>query len=532
MMARKMTLSVANMAVGTVLGLVAAHLIARHFGNANFGEVQFALSILGLLFFITDLGMGQAHVKRVSEGRDPGDCFATFAVFKLVATGVFVLLALLVLWGYTLTGRTIEDTSWMVILFSLAYYVAKAFQDIGQSSFDARLETAKSQLATFLDTAVRTGLTILFAYVVAASVHGVGPFVGALAPDSALAQFARERPAALLAVANALGAIAAATAALILLRRGLERGRFRWDLLKDYASFAFPLFLTTAIGVISINIDGAVLGVFLSKAEVGLFGQAKRLPLALGGIGVATSILLFPTLSRLAAANDRAAIDVSMDRAHRWLSMLMTPLLLFSAIFAADLLRIFLSDEVVPGATAMALLCGYVFLTTVAIPHSNLLLGVGRPDVVARIGLASSVTLIVLNLLLVPYDVKSVGLRLGGLGIEGAAVATLASGLVWYGSLRLATRRLAGHRERGHFWIHLASGAAMIGLLVLLDRTVFPLERIWHLPVYGLIGAVVYFVMLLLLRGFTRDDWRVIRESVHPIEMLRYIRDELRRKRQ
>lgn len=527
-----MTLTLANMAVGTLLGLVAARMIALYFGNHNFGQVQFALNALGLLFFITDLGMGAAHVKRVSEGRDPGDCFATFAVFKVVATATFATLVVAFLVVFVgILGKPLEDTTLTIVLVVLVYYVAKSLQEVGQSSFDARLETARSQLAAFTDTLVRTGLTILGALLVAALVHKTGPFLARVDPEQPVFAWMRDQPGAVLAIATAAGGVAAALMALAMLRRSLERGRFRRELLRDYASFALPLFLSSAIGMIALNVDGAVLGYFLSADQVGLFGQAKRLPLVIAGIGTALSTLLFPTLSALAARGDRDGIQRSMDKALRYLSMVMLPVLAFAAVFSADLIRILLSDEVVPGARAMAILCGYVVLVTLAIPHSNLLFGLERPDVPAKLGIVSAIVLIGLNLLLVPTDIRSLGLTLGGLGVEGAALATLASGLVWYASLRVATARIAGYREHAHIWRHLAAAAIMAAALLGLDATVLPLERWFHVPLFGLLGLAVYALALVAVRELGAEDWRLLRASVHPVDMLRYVRDEIRHKR-
>lgn len=530
MMGRKMTLSLANMGVGVVLGLVATFLTARYFRSEGFGEVQFALSALGILFFITDLGMGQAHVKRVSEGRDPGDCFATFAVFKVVSTLVFVIASLVFLGVYLYgLGRTIEDTSIAILLFSLLYYVGKSMQEIGQSSFDARLEAARSQLAIFTDTAVRTGLTILAAYVVAATVYGAGPLLGLIDPDGAFAAWVRQDPGVLLAIATAAGGLAAAAVSWTMLRRGLERGRFRWDLLKDYGTFAFPLFLTSAIGLISFHVDSFVLGHFLGDVDVGVFGFSKRLPLVVAGIGVALSLLLFPAISSLSARGDTAGVSRSVDRATRWLSMLLAPILFFSAAFAAPLIHLVLSDQA--DALAMGILCAYVYVSTLAIPHSNLLLGTEKHRVVARLGALTAATVIILNLLLVPTDIKSLGLTLGGLGVIGAAVATLVSGIVWYTGLRIATWRLVGYRDRTRLWTHLLAATFMTVVLLGVHQWLMPLTRFFHVPLYGALGGLLYLGALLLLREFTREDWAYVRESVHPMEMLRYVWGELRHKR-
>lgn len=532
MIGRKTTLALGNMVLGVVLGLVAAKLIAVYFGNANFGQVSFALGILGLLFFVTDLGMGQAHVKRVSEGRDPGDCFATFAVFKIVSTLVFVTVALLGIYAWVgILGRTIEDTTLPVIFAILVYYVAKSLQEIGQSSFDARLETARSQLTLFADTVVRVGLTALGAVVIAALVHSSGPLIGRIDPSNPVFAWMAAHPSEVLAIAIAAGGVAAAIASLTMLVRALERGRFSWALLKDYASFALPLFLSSAIGIISANIDAATLGLFLGKVETGLFGQVRRLPVVIAGIGSAVSVLLFPAVSRMVAENNREGIDRSMDKAVRYLSMLVVPIVAFSIAFAEPLLRIVLSDETVPGAPVMVVLLVWVVLITLAIPHSTLILGMNRPDVIAKLGIATAGTVIVLNLVLVPTDIQSLGIRLAGLGVMGAAVGTLISGAVWYVGLRIASRRIAGYREHADIWRHVVAATVMAFALLGFDRWVLPLERWYEVGLYALVGGVVYLAGLIAVRAFTRDDLRFLVDSLNPKGMVGYMREELTNKR-
>lgn len=531
MIGRKTTLALANMVLGVVLGLVAAKLIAVYFGNANYGEVSYTLGILGLLFFVTDLGMGQAHVKRVSEGRDPGDCFATFAVFKAVSTLAFVLVAVAGLYVYLgVLGKPLEDTTLPVVAAILVYYVAKSLQEIGQSSFDARLETARSQLTLFADTVVRVGLTAVGAVVIAALVHGSGPLAGRLDRANPVLAWMAQNPSAVLAIAIAAGGAVAAGLALTMLARALERGRFRWDLLKDYATFAFPLFLSSAVGVISANIDQSTLGLFLGKVDAGLFGQVKRLPLVIAGIGSAVSVLLFPAISRMVAEGDRQGIARSTDKAIRYLSMLVVPIVAFTIAFAVPLLRIVLSDETVPGADAMRLLLVWVVLLTLAIPHSTLLLGMDRSDVVAKIGIATALTLIVLNLTLVPNDLQSLGIPLAGLGVLGAALGTLVSGAVWYGGLRIASRRIAGYREHADIWRHVLAAGAMALALRGLDLWL-PLVHWYDVLLYTAVGGVLYLAALVAVRAFTRDDLDFLRESLNPFGLGRYMRDELRTKR-
>ena len=531
MIGRKTTLALANLALGTVLGLVAYKLIALYYGDHFLGQMTYAVGLLGLFYFVTDLGMGQAHVKRVSEGRDPGDCFATFAVFKLTATLVFLALVvggLAVFVG--VLGKPIQSTTLPIIGIVLFYYAAKSMQEIAMASFEARLETARLQVTNLTDTLVRVALVVLGASVVAALFHNSGPLEGRIDETGPLASWVRADPGAALAAATAAGALVAAVVALTMLRRVLEWGRFRWDLLKDYFTFALPLFLTSASMVIAANIDSAALGFFLNADDVGVFSAVRAIVLVLGGIAPALGTLLFPTISGLAARGDVAQIQRHMDQGIRYLSMLLVPIVVFTAFFAADVIRLVLADPFVRGATVMGILAFYILVGALAVPHATLIMGLGKPSLLALIGGTSTALILVLDIALIPDDI--LGVPLAGMGIEGAALGTLAAGLVYYGSARLATRRLIGYRERGHIWRHLAAAVAMALALVATDRWLLPLVHWYHFLLYAGAGLALYLLALVAMREFTRADLDFVRRSVHPLDMLRYVRDELRQTRE
>lgn len=527
MIARKSTLAMANVVLGSVLGIVALHLATAYFGRDAYGEMTVAFSVLGLLFFVTDLGMGQAHVKRVSEGRHPGDCFATYAVFKIVMTAVFLLVVGLAIAFYTMViGRTIEDTTPAAIVFALVYYVAKAIQDIGQSSFEARVETAKAQLSLLLDTVVRAVATALFAGIIAASVDGIGPLVGLIDHDTALVRWVRENPGGALSLTFTLGGITAAVAAIAMLVRIQEKGQFRAAMLRDYWTFALPIFVTTTAGIIATHIDGAALGLFLGKAEAGIWGAVRRIPLVLLGIGTAVAVILFPSISAMAARGDRDAIKNAMDGALRYLSMLLLPIVAFILLFAEPVIRISMRDEFVEGATTLRILSVYVLISTFAFAHGTLLLGLGQPRAAARLGILNAALVVFLDLVLIPYDIRTLGIRLAGLGLEGAALGTLIAAIVYYAGLRYTNFRYAGYRERAHVFRHLAGAAAMSAALIALDAWI-PFERWFHVPLFALLGGLVYFASLFALRELTLADVAKIRDAIHPVEMFRYVRSEL-----
>lgn len=528
MIGQKAALMMANMLLGTLLGLVALIFTGRYFETTHVGQVTYAVSIAGLFFFITDLGMGQAHVKRVSEGRDPGDCFATYAVFKLVATLAFLALVGGGVWLYHgLLGRPLEDTTLPIIVVVVGYYVARAIADVGQSSFDARLETAKTQAAQLTDTLLRVVLTIFFALVLAATIHDVA-WAKRLVPE---VEWVARDPALAFALATLAGSLGAAVVAITLLVRTLERGRFRWALLKDYAGFALPLFVSSSIILLSAYVDGAMLGFFRGAADAGIFGAVRRLPLVLAGFGTALAALLLPAVSSMLARRDHEGVERTTNGALRYLSIFLIPAAAFTAAFPREIIHLTLGDRWVAGAPALALLSIGVAFASFGHAHSFLLLGHGRSGLSARVGIASAVVLIVLNVLLIPDDLRSLDLPLAGLGITGAAIATLAANLVWWLGTRHYARTVAGFRARNHLLPHVAGALVMVAALLALDLTLLPLARWYHFPVYVATGGLVYLVVLIAWGEVTKDDYAFAKQVLHPGEMVRYITGEIRQRR-
>jgi len=62
------------------------------------------MGFVGLFNFIADLGFSSAHVKRISEGKDLGECIGTFATIKILLTVIMVALVIggIAIWKYVL----------------------------------------------------------------------------------------------------------------------------------------------------------------------------------------------------------------------------------------------------------------------------------------------------------------------------------------------------------------------------------------------------------------------------------------------
>lgn len=526
MLARKSLLHFGNTIVGALLGLAALKLIALYLGDTIYGEVAYAMGLVGLLNALLKLGFPQAHVKRYSEGRAQADRLATYIAIRIALTLVMLVAVLGFIYvRVALLGKGFASTTLATLVLMAVYQSFKNVEDVGFTTFAALRETARGQLSEFVNNVVRTLSAIGLTLVYAATVNHTGPLVDVLGP-----RYAWIEPwgSELLAGTYLLGAALASLVALWYVVRTNEVGEVDLTIVRDYWEFARPIFLSRLVTQISSYIDRISLGYFWTASQAGIYFGVQRLTLVVQGLGTAVGRLLFPEISALIAEGDEDEVLDLTYRAQRLLGMVVVPITAFNVLFASEIINILLSGRFIEGALTLQLLAGYVAVSVLTRPWSSLIQGIDRPDLTARISASQGGLNIVLNLVLVPADIKSLGIELLGLKAAGAALATLASGVLAFLLYRRACSREAGADPPWTPLVRQAVAAGLMGAaLVGLHTGPLPLARWYHLLAYPWIGLAVYLLALSAAGGFTRDDLLFFLETVSPREMVDYVREEL-----
>jgi O-antigen/teichoic acid export membrane protein len=146
--------------LSAALSLVALTFMTRYLDEA-YGQLSYSLAFLAIIFGVADLGFAQAHIKRVSEGNDLNDCVSTYATVKLCTLAGAVTVTLALLFSYDLIFPTpMEPTVKELVYILLAYYVFYGLAGIATLTFDARLQTTKTQLSVLVDPLIRVPLVI------------------------------------------------------------------------------------------------------------------------------------------------------------------------------------------------------------------------------------------------------------------------------------------------------------------------------------------------------------------------------------
>jgi O-antigen/teichoic acid export membrane protein len=504
LIARKSFLVFLNMVVGAILGYIAMFFILRYMGPDDYGLIGFGLSIVGVFSIIAKIGFDSAHVKRVSEGQNIEACVGTFLVIKVVLIGIMVGAVFLgvFIWKYVLgLGFETPDSEPVIYIFIL-YYAVLAISAVPLATFSARRETAKQQLPGLLEPLIRVPVTII----VAVGAFGVFALAGAWL----------------------LGALALMITSFILFR-GFPIGKFDRELSRKYIDFAKPIAILSSVGIFSTYVDKITLQLFWGSTYVGYYFGVQNLTRFLILIATAVTMLLFPTLSKHHSKEEFKEVRRLTAAAERYVSIVIMPIAVLFIVFPKPILEIFEASIAENAWRTMQIMTIYSVVFAFYIIFVNQIMGVDKPRTYAKVGVFIAILNIALNIILIPRNIKSLGLTLFGMGPNGAALATLISFSLGLVIVKIITRRVTGTKWNPRILLHIGAALVTGGILYFLS-TIIVVEGAFVLGPVCLLGIGIYIGFLTLLREFTRDDFKLFLDILNPKGMKDYVFSELKDK--
>ena len=264
---------------------------------------------------------------------------------------------------------------------------------------------------------------------------------------------------------------------------------------KELLAFSFPLLLATILVTFIGHLDTLMLGYFKTAEQVGIynaaFPTAMMITLVLGSF----AMIFTSVSSELYSKNKMTEISKLYNTVTRWIYAFSLPLFLLVVIFSVPVMRILFGNEYINGATPLAILAfGYLFVSVVG-PTFQLLRTLGKTKIILLNNLGVVFLDFALNYFLIPPY-----------GITGAAVATTIS-LIVLNLVSLFEVYYYTKIQPYDFSYIKPTAAALIAIsLVYLIK-----QFVTHYPIYIMFIMLVmffvaYFLALLLMRGFDRED--------------------------
>ena len=458
---RGSVLRVGSYAVGVGLSVLAAALMIRHLGPADWGGYVTVASLMTLVAGLSEFGLGNIGVREYSTlGREARmHLIRNLMGLRLALTvlGLLVALTFGLLAGYSTTlliGTALWGVGLMILFIQQAVGVplVSRLQLGWVGAFDVLRQTA----------------TVVLVVALVALGAGLLPFLAAPIPVGIF----------MLALTIPLAR------GMVPLIPGFDRGE--WSrLLRMTVAYS----VATAVSSIYVSLTVVVMSVLSTSQETGYYGASFRIFLVLGYVPILLASSAFPVLSR-AAQRDRSRLRYAVQR---MLDVGLILGVLFGLVtgFAADfLIDVVAGPKFKPSIPVLEIHAVALVGTFIAATLAFILLSERRHNAV----LVANVLALLLG------GALAVGL-VPGLGAKGAAWATVGGE-----SALAAVYAIALFAWRSELQISLrvvpkvATAAGLAGTLAFVPEL--------NGAILAAAAAVIYLGVLALLRGIPSELWK------------------------
>ncbi|HPT70894.1 MAG TPA: oligosaccharide flippase family protein [Candidatus Cloacimonadota bacterium] len=352
MLKQKFVLSYSTQVVNQILQMVASIIVARIAGPSVLGTIAFGLAYVGMFGFIAQLGLGSAHMKMISEGKDLGNCISTYRVMNYFTTALFIVVTLGFLTFQKFILHTNFETSdhiFVVIVFTMVYGI-QALLGVAKTTFSARIEQAKLDIPELVrNVLLQIGrITIVL--------------IGLRTKT--------------LAVFN-LATVILVAVWITYLFKEYPRGNYDKELAKAYIKIGIPIvILGFASGMIS-NLDKVLLQFYTNSEQVGYYGASFRLGGFISVIGASIGMLFFPLFSKAAVAKDWEFIKSKISTFEKFSDLIVFPMVLFVAIYSDTIVYWLLGNKYLHSVIPLSLITFGLYINIQTMPYGNVIAGLG-----------------------------------------------------------------------------------------------------------------------------------------------------------
>lgn len=480
--ARGSTYLMTQKMVTAVISAVAFALIARILTHTEMGVTVVLTLTLTLARLLSDIGFSSGLTKHIAEyrGRNVDYSPLLFSGF-LTSASIAGLIAVICTLMSEQLSQLLLNSGEYAFLFQL-FSIDLLFSCINFTMNSSLLGLNKIREIALLDLAL-----VLTRQVSAVTflIHGFG-LVGLLA-GWILGDF----------VFLVLGAL------IIVRGRHLKMDLTRevGSSLKMLARFSWPLFLVSMVVFLYGWFDRAVLLAYVPLSEVAVYGVALRAFEVLYVIPGALSATLFPYYSEQYGRGKHESIALSVRAASRYITLLYAPLALGLMIIADPTIALFAGQTYAAGGTILAILSFFGGISGISAAFGVLLLVYNMTPSVLLINLTS----VAGSLVMFP-------LLLSSLGTAGMAIVkgfTMVVSFVL--TVFVLRKRVRVELDKEAMWKGWSAAIIMILVVGLVEQLFFSRYLV---PLYVVVGGVVYVFMLRILKVIREGDIQLLRNLV------------------
>lgn len=405
---RRMALSVSGTALlqgaSAAFAFVTSVILTRTLGATGYGAYAYGMAWVGFLLIPAVLGMDRFLIRGVASYEAAREWGLLRGLVRWANRSVLkvsiLIAAVAAVVGYLTLSRTLRTT----FCISMVLVPVTALVIVRQSTMTGLSRVVTGQMPEYL---LRPGLFVLVLL----------PFalIGGLGLTSPLAM-----------ALNAGSVVVAFAVGAELLRRafpapvGTATPRYE---ARAWRRAAVPMMLLGGMWLVNPLVATIMLGSIRGAHDAGIYTVVSRAAdiMTVGLLAVTTP--LSPRIARLYALGDRAGLQRVVSKAARLSVAWSAPVALVLIVFRHPLLGIFGHSFAGAGLPLAIMVCGQL-ANTMAGP-AGVVLTMTKHERAAAVGVGAGLLVnIAMNAALVPT-----------LGVEGAAIGTAASRIIWNGAL-------------------------------------------------------------------------------------------------
>ncbi|MEM0195234.1 MAG: oligosaccharide flippase family protein [Thermoplasmatales archaeon] len=491
---------------GFIIGYVTYFMIFRHAGVTAFGIFSFSLSF-GLLFsFISDLGINTAHVRMIAAGGDKNEYNNALLFMKLILTAIYILVILtsVFIWTNVLHHGFESKYEYLSILVLIPYFISLPYVQANRAFFTGTMEAAKMSLPAIIESTVRLICILILIRFNVLNIKNL--------PEMAL----------LIALSYSLSYIAYAVSGFVL-GRPWNVKRPKRHIMKEYLRYSYPLMAVSVLAAIGTNIAQIILQLAVGSFGVGGYSGDLRIIAIVTSLTTSVTVLILPILTTHTGSKEEYSRTVELMM--KYLVIFVTPITVFAIIFASPILNLW-SSQLIPFSFSLKILLLGSWFSTISIPLWTHFNATGETKVSGVLNIISYLVIIILDIILIPKLLF--GVRFMGYGVNGAAYASLISGII------LLTSSFAVLRRKIKIGVSVDSIKGILISIVTGIPFYLGFEHRVRMPSYDLLALfvaymLIYTLFLLIFRALSREEMTDIISMIDPRKLIKYALEELKK---
>ena len=275
----------------------------------------------------------------------------------------------------------------------------------------------------------------------------------------------------------------------------------KWSNLREQLAFALPTIPSNVSSWIVDSSDKYVIGILIGSVAVGCYSPGYALGSILLMFLSPFAVLLPAILPEHYEKGDIEEVDKYLSYSMKYYLLLTVPAGVGMSVLSKPLLYIITTPEIALGGYMVTpFVClGAIFMGMYGITN-NILILEKNTMILGKLWIVVAISNIVLNLLLVPH-----------LNILGAAIATLLCYILAFTVTAIASKKTMRLPFNISELLKIGIASAIMGIAVYMMH----LNGIIGVLISIVVGVIVYFAIIFILKGITRKEIAIFKDLLH-----------------